>query len=280
MDEFTYALPNEQAFYTALKTVVLTLSKSHQIKIQLEDILDDGYCEILNTNQYSYKRWNAIGVNISIFISLEKYNKYSDDLLSVKTLLLQACKQILPPNAGFDILDLSISPQLSSSLQIDAIEEINKSISDNDFLELNHDLIEKGRKMAKAYITLYALENHLREFIHRRLVEHIGETYIDAMPNKMRNNINLRKQQETDNKWLSLRGNNELYYIDFNELADLIVYKWEYFNDVIPDQQWIKVKIDEIYRIRCLIAHNSYLSEDNLELLNVTTKQILKQLSC
>ena len=70
-----------------------------------------------------------------------------------------------------------------------------------------------------------------------------------------------------------------MYYLDFSKLSDLIIYNWVHFEDVIPDQQWIKVKLDEMYNIRCLIAHNSYISDENFELLNVTTKQILKQIN-
>ena len=75
-----------------------------------------------------------------------------------------------------------------------------------------------------------------------------------------------------------MRGENDLYYLDFIELADFIVANWDCFKDDIKDQNWIKVKMDELYGIRCLIAHNSYISEDNMQLLEITTKQIVSQL--
>ena len=72
---------------------------------------------------------------------------------------------------------------------------------------------------------------------------------------------------------------DDLYYLDFIDLADFIVNNWDYFKDDIKDQNWIKVKMEELYGVRCLIAHNSYISDDNIQLLEVTTKQIISQLN-
>ena len=88
----------------------------------------------------------------------------------------------------------------------------------------------------------------------------------------------MRKSQEESKKWLPLRGGNDLFYLDFTELADIIINNWDYFKNFIPDQNWIKVKMQEMYDIRCLVAHNSFISDENIQLLDITTKQIIKQL--
>lgn len=33
-----------------------------------------------------------------------------------------------------------------------------------------------------------------------------------------------------------------------------------------------------MYDIRCLVAHNSFISDENIQLLDITTKQIIQQL--
>ena len=112
------------------------------------------------------------------------------------------------------------------------------------------------------------------------MTDSIGPNYLDSIsiPQKIRKGLESRKAQEQEKKWLPLRGENDLYYLDFIDLADFIVANWDYFKDDIQDQHWIGVKMKEMYDIRCLIAHNSYISDDNIQLLAVTTKQILAQL--
>lgn len=276
--EFTYKLPNNEVFYNAMKAIALSMSIPKNDKDKLKRFLDVGCCEITNTGAFSGKRWNAYNANVNIFIPLDRYDEFGNDIF-LKSTLLRACEQVLPASAGFDILEVFISPQLDMEEPQDAIDEINKDALDGEIIELNEDLIGKGKQMAKAYITLYVLENRLREFIHKVLTEKIGVDYSSAINPKLRDHIEKLKEQERTKKWLSLRGDNELYYLDFSKLSDLIIYNWVHFEDVIPDQPWIKVKLDEMYNIRCLIAHNSYISDENFELLNVTTKQILKQIN-
>lgn len=168
----------------------------------------------------------------------------------------------------------------SVSTKTNTINKIQESIRDEYFLSLNSDIISKGGKMAEAYITLYCLENHIRDYIDNIFKNNFGEEYFKeiSIPNKIRFGIECRKSEEQSKKWLPLRDDNGLYYLDFIELVDLMINNWDYFKSKIPDQNWIKVKMNEMYDIRCLIAHNSFISEENMQLLDVTTKQIIKQL--
>ena len=124
------------------------------------------------------------------------------------------------------------------------------------------------------------MENHIRNYIDTKLTEKIGADYIIsiAIPKKLKQGIETRKSQEQSKKWLPLRGDNDLYYLDFIDLVDVIANNWDYFKDDIPSQEWIKIKMQDVYDIRCLIAHNSYISDDNIQLLESTTKQIISQL--
>lgn len=99
----------------------------------------------------------------------------------MKSTLLRACEQALPASAGFDISEVLISPQLDVEEPQNTIDEINKDAINGEAIELNEDLIGKGKQMVKAYITLYVLENRLREFIHKVLTEKIGTDYSRAI---------------------------------------------------------------------------------------------------
>lgn len=207
-----------------------------------------------------------------------KHNSVKMEL--IENTLLDICKQLMPPETGYDIMKVTVSPDMLSEIGKDSLGEIKEVVENNAFLRLNGDLIEKGKKMADAYISLYVLENYIRHYIDAKLTEKYGDNYMDSVviSRKVKSGMESRKKEERSRKWLPLRGDKDLFYMDFNDLADIIVNNWDCFENDIPDQGWIKVKIQEMYDIRCLIAHNSYISEDNIQLLNLTTKQILAQL--
>ncbi len=277
MTEFTYVLPSDKDFYNGVKTMVNSMPLL-MYKDELKELLSNGRCEIYNTEQFSQKRWNATGVKIFFYTSMDIYSKYWYQLKNIQPYLLGLCNKVMPPSAGYDILEVSVSPDVLT--KSDILNEIQDIVVKGNYMNISEELVEKGKRMANAYVTLYALENHIRHFIDTTLSEKVSEDYMNSIiiPKKAKSGIDTRKTQEQSKKWLPLRGDKDLYYLDFIDLADIITNNWDYFKDQIPDQEWIKVKIQEMYDIRCLIAHNSYISDDNIQLLELTTKQILSQL--
>ncbi len=278
MADFTYELPSNKAFYDGVKAMVSTMTKPG-LKDVLSELLSNGSCELVDTGSFSKKRWDATGVIVRINVSMQVFSKYSDKIPVLQKELVNICDRVMPANAGYDVIEISISPLLEP-VPIDTLKEIKDIVSKSDYLNISDDLVEKGKKMANAYVTLYALENHIRHYIDTKLIEKYGDNYMDTIvvSRKAKSGIDSRKQEEQAKKWLPLRGDKDLYYMDFNDLADIIVNNWDCFKNDIPDQGWIKVKIQEMYDIRCLIAHNSYISDDNVQLLELTTKQIISQL--
>ena len=278
MAEFTYEYPNNEDFYFAIKAIVKS-QYSHDNN--LCEVVNAGYCEFYGTTDFSQRRWNAYSAEVHFFIPISIYSKHNSTMYELmKITLLDICKQIMPPEAGYDIMKVTISPDLTTKSKKDALNEIKKIIEEKNYINIGDELIEKGKKMANAYISLYVLENYIRQYIDMKLTMSVGHGYMDAViiPQKMKKNLDSRKNQEREKKWLPLRGENDLYYLDFIDLADFIVNNWDYFKNDIPSQEWIKVKMEELYGVRCLIAHNSYISDDNFKLLDVNTKQILTQL--
>ena len=279
MSGFTYELPNTEEFYTGIRAIVKSQYSRDQ---DLCELVSAGYCDFYGTTNYSQKRWDAFYAEVHIFVPMSIFAKHNSLKMDImKDSLLEICKQLMPPEAGYDIMKVTVSPILSTEKQKDSLSEIKKTIEESTCLSINDDLIEKGKKMAGAYITLYALENFIRQYMDKKLTEKIGVNYMNivSIPKKIKSEIETRKTQEQENKWLPLRGDKDLYYMDFIELSDFIIENWDYFKDDIKDQNWIKVKMKEMYSIRCLIAHNSYISDENIQLLELTTKQIIKQLN-
>lgn len=275
--KYSYDLPNVENYLKAVKALALTGSFSFAYESKLNEFFSRVKCNLIDTGKYSNKRWDTIGLKIEFIVPLDSIGNFTTDSI-FKNIIDRACEKALPGNAGYDIIDISVCPDLYGDVRSDSVEEIAKVIEENKFLELDPDLVEKGKKMAEAYINLYCLENILRQFIHKTLEENLGNDYTNAISPNLRKSIEKLKLKEVSNKWLPFRGDNELYYLDFKDLLDVIIFNWEIFKGKFPDQQWIKVKLDELYNLRCLIAHNSFLSEDDFELLNVTSKQLIKQL--
>jgi len=90
--------------------------------------------------------------------------------------------------------------------------------------------------------------------------------------------INGRKRNEEKNHWISVRGSSDLFYLDFIELSALIQNNWDLFKGYFPDQAWISSKLNELYGIRNLVAHNSYVGDHERAILQVTFRSIYKQL--
>ena len=96
---------------------------------------------------------------------------------------------------------------------------------------------------------------------------------------EVKKGISLRKRQEEKNRWLSIRGNSELFYLDFKELEAIILNNWTVFKQYFPGQSWISSKIDELVNCRNLVAHNSYIGTHERDVIRINFNSIIRQLS-
>ena len=139
---------------------------------------------------------------------------------------------------------------------------------------LPDDIIQKGKDMAEVYFYLYCVENSLRLFIEKVAKDRLGENYFG----QLKISKEIRKQQESKHKWLRLRGDSEIFYLDFKDFGTLIQNNWDLFSPFFPDQSWILTKINELAECRNLVAHNSFIGRHEREVIKVNYHSILKQL--
>lgn len=158
---------------------------------------------------------------------------------------------------------------------LDSIQEIEQKVNFGHLNLLPSDLQEKGREMSEVYLYLYCIENSLRIFI-----EEINKTEPVIIPKKVLETIEKLKKSERESKYLPIRGGNDLFYCDFIELGKIIVSNWAIFGKYFPKQNehWLNVMIDELYKLRCLVAHNSFVGKDERDSLKVFYKIITSQL--
>lgn len=121
---------------------------------------------------------------------------------------------------------------------------------------LRNDAIQMGR----LYALIYCFENSIRELIRERLLEKYKADWWDqGVPQKVRMYAESRKQSAEKDGWLQGHKTDQLGFVDFGHLASIITEKWDLFSDLVPTQQWLKQRLDELEKCRHFIAHNRML---------------------
>lgn len=114
-------------------------------------------------------------------------------------------------------------------------------------------------EMARLYAVLFCFENEIREFIRDALAEKEGPDWIEKLPLKIKEHAESRRDTALKDSWLEGEKSDLLGFVDFGQLAQIIVAKWEHFKDVLPTQHWLKQRMEELEKSRNFIAHNRML---------------------
>ena len=109
------------------------------------------------------------------------------------------------------------------------------------------------------YAVLHCFENEIRALIRETLEEKEGAGWIEKLPAKVKSYAEARQKDAITDTWLEGEKNDILGFVDFGHLAAIIVDKWQYFEDVVPSQHWLKQRMDELEKARNFIAHNRML---------------------
>ncbi|MEW9595139.1 Swt1 family HEPN domain-containing protein [Bacillus toyonensis] len=286
MSDYTYELPFSEE--KLLSGILLELKRTGESELYMylqKSVLS---LDDLGTSYYvdgsPSSRWNAIGINVKFSVN-PNYLDNLDDIV-IKNKLEIICNRLIPGTVGYDIKGIVFVPDLITDfdLEDDILMEFEMQVknSSNSILKkiLPEDIREKGLYMSETYTYLYLVENSLRVFIENVARESFGEEYFKKLtiPNSLRNTISTRKEKEQNQKWLSVRGNNDLFYLDFKDIATLISNNWDLFKEYFPSQDFVIQKIIEMADCRNLIAHNSFIAKSERDLIKVYYNSILKQI--
>ena len=274
MVNFTYKAPDENNYLIALIKYL-----KHHKKDEIASILEGAKCKILDSSQFSRKRWDGMQTEILFEVPSDKLELATEE---VKCELIRFCDEIMPKDVGFDVTSVDFKPRLDMDEKSDIISDLDKTVSavSGETLSnvLNGDLIQKGKSMSEVYLYLYCIENSLRIFIETVLKENYGDAYFSQVSDGIKRTVTFRKENEQRNKWLSLRGYSDIFYLDFKELSSIIRSNWKIFEKYFPSQEWITSKINDLSEVRNLIAHNSFVSEQERKLMKSYFEIILKQI--
>lgn len=281
MSDFSYTHPDEGKFF---KGILQLLQKRNLV--EFIRILKNAKCEFDVSSSFSHVRWNGMYTTVVFRLPMDDFELINLDDQEFKTPLIRICNDLMPPNAGLDVLNIEFCPSLESidgndSLHNDLDEIVNDLAKQSSNFSLPDDVMAKGQQMAEVYLYLYVVENYLRLFIEKALTEKHGSDYFAKIiiPKSISNGIVVRKEQEKKNLWIGVRGNSDLFYFDFKDLGVLIQNNWEIFKIYFPDQAWISSKIDEMGNCRNLVAHNSIIGEHERDVIRINFRSITKQLN-
>lgn|GEM_PF-439892 len=116
-------------------------------------------------------------------------------------------------------------------------------------------------EMARLYAVVHAFENEIRSLIRDTLDEKIGNNWWDstAVPGAAKKLAESRQKVAEKDSWLEGAKGDRLEFVDFGDLANIMLQNWESFKDIVPSQDWIKQRMNELERARNFIAHNRML---------------------
>jgi len=114
-------------------------------------------------------------------------------------------------------------------------------------------------EMARLYAVLFCFENEIRGFIREALEEKEGLDWQDKLPTGIKQHAEGRRDAALKDSWLEGEKSDILGFVDFGQLALIIIAKWDHFKDVIPTQHWLKQRMDELEKARNFVAHNRML---------------------
>jgi hypothetical protein len=101
-----------------------------------------------------------------------------------------------------------LNPELEKRLCLDVMDE---------------DLVKRAKQMSLVFTAIHALENSVRDFVAKKLVEEkLADWWNTSVPEKIRNKAEARKGEEDKIKWHTQRGEALINFTDFGDLLSII----------------------------------------------------------
>lgn len=281
MSDFTYKIPNEENF---LRAVLINLKqKGHD---DIASLLEGSKCTISHAGQFSRKRWDAYWTTIHFDIPMNKYEEVMSQITEeIREIIRTICDEVMPMKSGLDVMGVKFSLSLEDVPRKKDLMTDLKKITDELPPELMTEIIpedikNKAREMSETYVYLYCIENSLRKFIEKIAKENYGEDYLKNLKlnTDMKRKIRNRKESQAKKKWLSVRGDSDIFYLDMDELGKIIRNNWNIFEPYFESQEWIVTNINELGDCRNPVAHHSYIEENVRDIVRINFFKITQQI--
>jgi predicted restriction endonuclease len=140
--------------------------------------------------------------------------------------------------------------------------------------------LNEANEMSDIFPYLYVLENSIREFIDRIMTTRYGTNWWDSQaPKHLRDDVSIKMTGDKRDSWHQRRGDRPIDYLDLKELPRLMNKIEEVIvPDIIPDLDWFRQLVKQVYKSRCVVCHMNPLDKNNVDAVVVWFKQWEKQL--
>lgn len=158
---------------------------------------------------------------------------------------------------------------------IDSQERKDAAISIEDFpSKIRIDAL----KMSSVYMAFFVFENSVRDLIKERLSDRGGiEWWKKCVPQKIQKRVEDRRKKDEKNKWHAPRAAEDIAYTDFGDMANIIIENWTSFEDLFPNQEWVKTRLNDLEQSRNTIAHNNILEERDTQRIRMYLQDWISQ---
>lgn len=142
MGDFTYNAPEPKAFLHTLRTYLESAGHSN-----IAEILLKASVSISKSDSYSALRWNAYSASVIISVPVGNLPKFTE---TIRQILTDATKIIMPQEVGFDVDLCQISPILEMPPEED--DPLTNNTTIGNVATINHDGL---RFRSKSEIKIY-----------------------------------------------------------------------------------------------------------------------------
>lgn len=134
------------------------------------------------------------------------------------------------------------------------------------------DLRDKADVMSEYYKLFYMLENDIRRLIDDTITEaHGAGWWAKHAPTSAKEECKLNRQREAE-FGVTSRSENELDYISFGQLGEIMRQNWDLFGGILSNQKAMGRVMHGLNNLRGPIAHCGLLADDEVDRLKLTVK--------
>lgn len=148
----------------------------------------------------------------------------------------------------------------------------NEEIVESFIGQFSSEVRANAERMSEYYKLFYMLENDIRKFIDDTLVDAYGADWWDAHcpPSaKEECKANQKREQEAG---VTARSDNELDYVTFGHLGDIIRANYVLFGGILSNEKALNRAMFALNTLRGPIAHCGLLAEDEVDRLKLALK--------
>ena len=282
---FSYVMPDGEKFLKAL-IVVLRSQEDHA----LASMLSESKLALVSSGTYAPYAggtiYNAFAKTANFGIPYDKYEVVTQSIgAEGKKIIREASKEVMPSDSGYEVTSVKFSISMEESKSDKSPEQDLENITNQlpTFVKaiiIPDDFKQQAIEMSKVYFYTYCAENSIRAFIESVVKKKLGGDLSKLKLNgEMHKKIAARKEAQVKKKWLSPRGNSDIFYLDIEDLARVIGNNWDIFKDYFDSFEWIQTNINEIADCRNPVAHHCVLQDHEKETIRLNFIKILRQIS-